>query len=140
MHHRYTLEIDNQSWLSTVAIPDDPSLTNQWHLFNTGQGTGSDNVDIYAIEAWGLRSTSPNTTVAIIDGGVDLNHEDLINNLWINTDEIANNNIDDDNNGVDDIHGWDFSNNAPLSISIITEPMSPEQLEQKGTMGSASRG
>ena len=114
----YDLEIDNQSWLSTVAIPDDPLFTNQWHLFNTGQGTGSDNIDIYAPEAWGLRSTSPSTTVAIIDGGVDLNHEDLINNLWINTDEIANNNIDDDNNGyIDDIHGWDFSNNAPLSIA-----------------------
>ena len=76
----YDLEIDNQSWLSTVAIPDDPLFTNQWHLFNTGQGTGSDNIDIYAPEAWGLRSTSPSTTVAIIDGGVDLNHEDLINN------------------------------------------------------------
>lgn len=50
--------------------------------------------------------------VAIIDSGVDINHEDLKNAIWINQKEIPNNNIDDDNNGyVDDIHGWNFLGN-----------------------------
>ncbi|MBI3221282.1 MAG: S8 family peptidase [Bacteroidetes bacterium] len=50
--------------------------------------------------------------VAVIDGGVDINHEDLKGNIWVNEDEIANNGIDDDKNGyVDDIHGWNFLGN-----------------------------
>ncbi len=50
--------------------------------------------------------------VAIIDGGVDIYHEDLKDNIWINTDEIPNNGIDDDNNGyIDDINGWNFIGN-----------------------------
>ncbi|WP_443937877.1 S8 family peptidase [Pedobacter sp. MW01-1-1] len=47
--------------------------------------------------------------VAVIDGGVDIAHEDLKDVLWTNTKEIPNNGIDDDGNGyVDDIHGWNF--------------------------------
>jgi len=44
--------------------------------------------------------------VAVIDTGVDYNHEDLMSNMWVNTEEIPENGIDDDNNGwIDDIHG-----------------------------------
>ena len=47
--------------------------------------------------------------VAVIDSGVDIEHEDLKNVIWTNTDEIPNNGIDDDKNGyIDDIHGWNF--------------------------------
>jgi subtilisin family serine protease len=47
--------------------------------------------------------------VAVIDGGVDINHEDLKSVIWTNPKEIAGNHIDDDKNGyVDDIHGWNF--------------------------------
>ncbi len=47
--------------------------------------------------------------VAVIDSGVDIEHEDLDDVIWNNTDEIPDNGIDDDNNGyVDDIHGWNF--------------------------------
>lgn len=47
--------------------------------------------------------------VAVIDSGIDIEHEDLKDIIWINEDEIAGNNIDDDKNGyVDDIHGWNF--------------------------------
>lgn len=47
--------------------------------------------------------------VGVIDSGLDIDHEDLKNVLWVNEGEIAGNNIDDDNNGyVDDIHGWNF--------------------------------
>ena len=52
---------------------------------------------------------STTVIVAVVDTGTDLAHEDLKEVAWINTDEIANNNIDDDNNGyIDDIHGWNF--------------------------------
>ncbi len=47
--------------------------------------------------------------VAVIDGGVDPLHEDLKEVMWINENEIPDNNIDDDGNGyVDDIYGWNF--------------------------------
>jgi cell wall-associated protease len=47
--------------------------------------------------------------VAIIDAGVDINHEDLAGHIWTNPNEIPGNGIDDDHNGyVDDIHGWNF--------------------------------
>lgn len=51
--------------------------------------------------------------VAVIDGGVDFNHEDLKEKMWINKNEIPDNGIDDDENGyIDDIHGWNFLGNA----------------------------
>ncbi|MFO7658878.1 MAG: S8 family peptidase [Bacteroidales bacterium] len=51
--------------------------------------------------------------VAVIDGGVDINHEDLVGKIWINEDEIPGNGIDDDQNGfVDDIYGWNFLGGA----------------------------
>ncbi|MFQ5881018.1 MAG: S8 family serine peptidase [Candidatus Methylomirabilales bacterium] len=48
--------------------------------------------------------------VAVIDTGLDWNHQDIAwDNIWVNTDEIPDNGIDDDKNGyVDDIIGWDF--------------------------------
>jgi subtilisin family serine protease len=50
--------------------------------------------------------------VAVIDGGVDVRHEDLKGQVWINKDEIPDNGIDDDNNGyIDDINGWNFLGN-----------------------------
>ncbi|RZN83895.1 MAG: peptidase S8 [Winogradskyella sp.] len=51
--------------------------------------------------------------VAVIDSGIDIDHEDLDGVIWTNKDEIPNNGKDDDNNGyVDDIHGWNFLGEA----------------------------
>ncbi|WP_400075714.1 S8 family peptidase [Winogradskyella sp. R77965] len=51
--------------------------------------------------------------VAVIDSGIDIDHEDLDDVIWTNKDEIPNNGKDDDNNGyVDDIHGWNFLGDA----------------------------
>ena len=61
-----------------------------------------------------LKDMKPKKTVivAVIDGGVDINHEDLNGRIWINEDEIPNNNIDDDKNGyVDDVNGWNYIGN-----------------------------
>ena len=50
-----------------------------------------------------------NVIVAVIDSGIDIEHEDLKNVIWINKGEIPNNEIDDDKNGfIDDVHGWNF--------------------------------
>ncbi|MBX2816928.1 MAG: S8 family serine peptidase [Saprospiraceae bacterium] len=52
---------------------------------------------------------SQTVVVAVIDGGVDPTHEDLIDVMWHNPGEIKDNGIDDDNNGyIDDYYGWNF--------------------------------
>ncbi|MDY6802635.1 MAG: S8 family serine peptidase [Cyanobacteriota bacterium] len=105
---------------ATLALtPNDPQFSKLWALNNTGQTGGTFDADIDALEAWnfvppepGVIPTGGNATVGVIDTGVDYNHPDLNDNIWINTDEIPNNGIDDDNNGyIDDFRGWDFVNN-----------------------------
>jgi subtilisin family serine protease len=61
-----------------------------------------------------LKGKTPQTVVvAVIDGGTDVNHEDLQGVIWTNPGEIAGNGIDDDKNGyIDDVHGWNFIGNA----------------------------
>ena len=55
------------------------------------------------------RTPKDTVTVAIIDSGVDIAHEDLQPVVWTNDDEVPDNGIDDDQNGyVDDVHGWNF--------------------------------
>jgi hypothetical protein len=64
---------------------------------------------IGASTAWNSSTGSDKVIVAIIDTGVDILHPDLKDNIWVNPGEIANNGIDDDNNGyVDDVNGWNF--------------------------------
>lgn len=53
--------------------------------------------------------TAQRVIVAVIDSGIDIEHEDLRDVVWVNEDEIPDNGIDDDNNGyIDDIYGWNF--------------------------------
>jgi subtilisin family serine protease len=52
---------------------------------------------------------SRTVVVAVIDSGVDIEHEDLKDVIWVNADEIPGNGIDDDKNGyIDDVNGWNF--------------------------------
>lgn len=72
-----------------------------------GYNWGNDLVK--APEAWARGFTGQNTTVAVVDTGVDYTHIDLDANIWTNSREISGNGIDDDGNGyVDDTHGWNF--------------------------------
>ncbi|MDB9387068.1 S8 family serine peptidase [Microcystis aeruginosa] len=72
-----------------------------------GNNWGNDMVN--APEAWARGYTGQGVTVAVIDSGVDISHQDLSNNIWRNTGEIAGNGIDDDGNGyTDDVYGWNF--------------------------------
>ncbi|OQW49281.1 MAG: hypothetical protein A4S09_12255 [Proteobacteria bacterium SG_bin7] len=95
-------------------ILNDPKMAEAWGIKKT------------AVEAaWKISIGSKDITVAIIDTGIDINHKDLSNNLWVNSGEVgldaknkdkATNGIDDDGNGfIDDVHGWNFvSNNNDL--------------------------
>lgn len=91
--------------------PTDPFFANQWHLNNIGQGHGTTNADVNAVEAWDITSGSAQVVIAILDDSVEINHPDLSANIFQNGAEIPNG-VDDDSNGyIDDLHGWDFVSN-----------------------------
>ncbi len=102
------------SWakISKAALPNDPYLGLEWQIQNTGQGGGTAGADINAVTAWNRGVTGTGVVIAVIDDGVQLTHPDLVNNISINTNEIPNDGIDNDNNGyIDDDKGWDFADN-----------------------------
>jgi len=112
--NKSVINVQNNHYISlresTETLPNDSLFNDQWSLLNTGQGSGTPGADIDATLAWdittgGVTALGDTIVVAIIDGGADLNHEDL--DFWKNKNEIPNNNIDDDGNGyVDDYDGW----------------------------------
>lgn len=124
--------------------PNDPLFPDQWYLNNLGiaqndsQGYwgidraaghilvrkfGKGGADIHALEAFGRNPGTSVPLIGLIDTGIDIDHEDLKNNVWVNPGEDLNGNgiidqdeingIDDDHNGfVDDFYGWDFSGDS----------------------------
>jgi subtilisin family serine protease len=91
-------------------LVNDKLFPEQWYL----QQASDHDIDIK--KAWKIEQGDKNTVIAVIDTGVDIDHPDLVERIWENSDEIADNGIDDDHNGyIDDVHGWDFvhNNNDP---------------------------
>lgn len=95
--------------LDYFIISDSLKAPNDWFLLDpvddNVMGTGAKKAYDF------LKDKSPKKTVvvAVIDSGVDLEHEDLKGKIWVNEGEIPGNGIDDDKNGyVDDVHGWNF--------------------------------
>ncbi len=89
-----------------LATPNDPRFPELYGLDNTGQSGGRPDADVDAVEAWDTSVGTSRVVVAVIDTGVDYNHEDLAANMWVNPGEIPGNGTDDDGNGViDDMHG-----------------------------------
>ncbi|HZB11822.1 MAG TPA: S8 family peptidase [Chryseolinea sp.] len=75
---------------------------------------------------------SKTVRVAVIDSGIDVEHEDLKGIIWTNDDEIADNGIDDDKNGyVDDIHGWNFLGGKNGSVNQETYELTREYIRLK---------
>ena len=96
------------------TIPDDELFPDQWQYQNTGQSGGTPGADLDMALAWdittgGTTITGDTIVVAVLDDGMDINHEDLQTNRWVNHAEIPGNFVDDDNNGyIDDYLGWNI--------------------------------
>ncbi|MCH8566809.1 MAG: S8 family serine peptidase [Balneolales bacterium] len=85
---------------------DDPRLDDQWHYHNTGQNGGTPGADISLFDAWEIETGNSDIIVQVLDTGIDLNHPDLVDALWINP-------VPGPENGyIDDFHGWSHVTNS----------------------------
>lgn len=100
--------------LPTLGLAQDKNDTPPENWYNLDPQTDGV-MGISTEKAYGLlegRKSTP-VIVAVLDGGVDVFHEDLEDVLWTNPKEIPGNGIDDDGNGyIDDVYGWNFIGNA----------------------------
>ncbi len=110
--------VDNailDTYLKFHSEPNDEYYQRQWNLVRIGLE-----------RAWDITNGDPSVTIAIIDKGVQSDHEDLAGSTWHNPGETVNG-IDDDGNGfVDDIVGWDF-------IDQDNDPRPREPGDEHGT-------
>jgi subtilisin family serine protease len=111
-------QLDHEVKLREVS-PNDPDFGKQWNLSNP-----SSQASIHATEAWdigtgGKDREGNDIVVAIVDGGMDIAHKELQPNLWVNSQEIPNNGVDDDENGyIDDVNGWNaFDHNGKIPVA-----------------------
>lgn len=100
-----SIEYSEPNYLFKVSyLPNDSLYTEEWNMDK-----------IRAQQAWDVvQGGSEDVIVAVLDTGVDIDHPDLKDNIWINKKEIPGNGLDDENDGyVDDYYGWDFIRNSP---------------------------
>ncbi len=135
------------------SIPNDPFFDQLWGLKNTGAGIDGFSGavagdDISATSAWDRSVGSPSVVIADLDSGYRFDSPDLGPVAWTNSDEIAENSIDDDTNGyIDDTRGYDFvgsgvnsggsplgSDNDPTDDNLIS---GGHGVHTAGTMGAA---
>ncbi|MFO7256444.1 MAG: S8 family peptidase [Bacteroidota bacterium] len=114
------LVADAQSVRTYITHTDSIDLRKEWFLLDPEL----DRVQGVSVErAYKLLEGKPSRTVivAVMDSGVDIDHEDLKDVIWVNEDEIPGNGVDDDENGyVDDVHGWNFIGNVHADTYELT--------------------
>lgn len=114
------------------AIEQDSSeIPTDWFLRDPStdhvQGTSTEKAIQYL-----QGKPSRKVRVAVIDSGIDIDHEDLKDVLWVNEDEIPGNGIDDDKNGyIDDVHGWNFIGGKDGSVNQDTYEVTREYVRLK---------
>ena len=116
------VELQTEEELLNQNHPNDPlynfafnggvGTQEQWYLYNdgdmndNGQADGTSRADIYAPEAWTIQTGRPDVILSFSDTGIEWDHDDLKDNIWINPEEDANGNGQFDNFPIS--NGGDF--------------------------------
>lgn len=121
---------------NAIGIPAPVPGPGAYELETTDAAVG---VDINIKPAWDQYDSSTDqrrqVVVAVIDTGIDINHPELKNAIWVNEDEIPGDGIDNDGNGyVDDINGWNFFSN---NNQVYTGSEDDHGTHAAGTIGAA---
>lgn len=112
----FEIELDEAAAGPLVPIlPHDPQFNDQWALANSGQRGGKKGADISATLAWSITTGSEDVVVAVLDSGVDYNHEDLMENMWRRPEKMAPYH-DNELGTIDDEYGYS-------AINGISDPM-----------------
>lgn len=128
--------VENSLYLTEKKTPLTEEERENWRFADLSKDS-IPGISLY--KAYELAKDLPSPkpiVVAVLDSGMDLTHPDLASQLWINSDEIPNNQIDDDQNGyVDDIHGYNFlgdSYEEQLEVTrIVAKKIGDEALQSK---------
>ncbi|WP_409477843.1 S8 family serine peptidase [Pseudobdellovibrio sp. HCB154] len=102
-------DLDPRGVFRPLENETDPDKIDNW--FTKGPSEKVEGIDVErAYKTLNLNPNAKSITVAVIDGGFDLNHEDLKGRMWVNQKEAQGlQGVDDDQNGyIDDINGWNF--------------------------------
>lgn len=106
--------------------PNDSYYSNQWYHYNSSNPAH----DINSSFAWDCETGESDIVIAILDAGVDISHNDINGNVWVNPGEDIDqdesvwdtgdiNGVDDDGNGfVDDLVGWDWQNEDNTVVDV----------------------
>ena len=125
-NHSQIKSVEPNGSIQLMQNTNDTYSFSQWPIYNPGyyslytangmkEVASKADIDMDVPEAWMLMNqetaTRREVIVAIIDTGIDYTHPDLAEHIWVNSNEIPGDGIDNDMNGyVDDMYGWDFYN------------------------------
>ena len=107
----YEIKLEETIRRVDPVLPHDPQFADQWALSNSGQRGGKQGADISAPLAWAKTTGSEDVVVAVLDTGVDYNHEDLAANMWTRPESLApyHENV---LGTIDDVNGFNAIDNA----------------------------
>lgn len=97
-----------------MIIPNDEMVSDQYYLES-----------VNAYEAWEVAENNYRVTLAVVDDAVDIDHPDLVGNIWTNPNEVEDGTDTDGNGFIDDIHGWNAAddNNDPRPSGLLSALM-----------------
>jgi subtilisin family serine protease len=128
---KFTLSVLFQLFILVLATaqPAEKEIPKNWFLLDPEndslQGVSAER----AYETLLKSQPSKMVLVAVIDSGIDIDHEDLKSVIWVNEKEIAGNGIDDDKNGyIDDVHGWNFIGGKKGNVNADTYELTREYM------------
>lgn len=136
----YVAEPASANAKTAPGIFNDSLLSKQWHYINDGtvDGRAIKGADCNLKPVWEKYTTGKKSViVAIVDGGIDVTHEDLVDNLYINEKEKNGQpNVDDDGNGfVDDVYGYNFVEGKDIVGGKIEPDAEGHGTHVAGTVG-----